>query len=118
MTVLLVLLGGAIGAPARYLTDRFISRHGHRFPLGTLTVNVLGCLLLGVIAARVAGGSWSPNVQAVAGTGFCGGLTTFSTFSVETIELLQGRRSAAATGYLMLSCVLGIGAAMLGYAMG
>jgi CrcB protein len=108
VTVLLVFVGGAIGAPTRYLLDRLVqARHPWRFPLGTLAVNVIGCFLLGVLAASAA----SSQQHALLGTGFCGGLTTFSTFSVETVELLHGRRSPAAAGYVLLSCALGIGAA-------
>lgn len=118
MTVLLVLLGGGIGAPARYLTDRWVqSRHRLRFPLGTLLVNLAGCLILGGIAGGLADRHWSANLQALLGTGFCGGLTTFSTFSVETVELLQGRFTVRAVLYLALSCGLGLAAAALGYAL-
>lgn len=116
MTVLLVLLGGAVGAPARYLADGWVqSRHRLRFPLGTLLVNLIGCLLLGIIAGGLAHRHWPADVQALLGTGFCGGLTTFSTFSVETIELLQGRFTLRALAYLLLSCGLGLAAAALGY---
>ncbi len=115
MTVLLVLLGGGIGAPSRYLLDRWVqSRHRQRFPFGTLLVNVIGCFVLGILTGHHP----STDVQALLGTGFCGGLTTFSTFSVETVELLQGRFTLRALGYLVLSCGLGIGAAVLGHALG
>jgi fluoride exporter len=113
--VALVFVGGAIGAPSRYLLDRFVqSRHGWRFPLGTMAVNVIGCFVLGVLA----GSGWSIRQHALIGTGFCGGLTTFSTFSVEAVELLQGRRGLAAAVYVLLSCAVGVGAAALGYALG
>jgi CrcB protein len=116
VSLLLVFLGGAAGAPARYLLDRWVqARHRLRFPLGTLAVNVSGCLLLGVIAGGVARHGWPADVQVGLGTGFCGGLTTFSTFSVETVELLQGRLPLRAAAYLAASCVLGIGAAAVGY---
>lgn len=115
MTALLVLLGGGIGAPSRYLLERWVqARHRLRFPFGTLLVNVIGCLILGILA----GHHWSSRLQALLGTGFCGGLTTFSTFSVETVELLQGRFTLRGLGYLVLSCGLGIGAAAAGYALG
>lgn len=118
MSILLVFLGGAVGAPARYLTDRWVrARTGGGFPWGTLTVNVIGCFVLGVIAAGVTGRGWSAQVQALMGSGFCGGLTTFSTFSVETVELFQLRRASTAAIYVLLSCGLGIGAAACGYAV-
>jgi CrcB protein len=117
VTFLLIFVGGAIGAPSRYLLDRFIqNRHRHPFPIGTLAVNVMGCILLGIVTAGVAKADWSAELRLLIGTGFCGCLTTFSTFSAETVELLQGRRPLSAIGYLVLSCGLGIGGAALGYA--
>lgn len=90
MTLLLVLLGGAVGAPLRYLTDRFVqSRHDSVFPWGTLAVNATGSLLLGVTAGALAGSHEHSWVLALVGTGLCGALTTFSTFSFETIRLAQ-----------------------------
>ncbi len=118
MTVLLVLLGGAIGAPARYLGDRFVqSRHRVAFPFGTLLINVSGSLLLGVVAGGVAKSGWSPHLQTLVGTGFCGGLTTFSTFSVEAVQLLSGRMTVRALTYVLGSAALGIAAAALGWTL-
>ena len=81
MTLVLVLVGGALGAPVRYLVDRWVSaRHDSVLPWGTFTVNMAGSFILGVIAAIVVRGGpgW---LLTVAGTGFCGALTTFSTFA-------------------------------------
>jgi CrcB protein len=122
VTALLVLLGGAVGAPLRYLIDRCVqSRSGaigaRELPLGTLLVNVIGSFLLGLITAGVSHQGWSPQVQTLVGTGFCGGLTTFSTFSVETVQLTRQGRTAAALGYVGFSCLLGVGAAAAGYAL-
>lgn len=118
MTVLLVFAGGAVGAPSRYLLDRLIqSRHGWRFPVGTLTVNVLGCLLLGAIAGVSGAPHW---VVALLGTGLCGGFTTFSTFSLEAVELASRGHLAGALkagAYVGLSLALGLGAAALGSAI-
>ncbi|MGI8665007.1 MAG: fluoride efflux transporter CrcB [Jatrophihabitans sp.] len=119
MTVLLVFLGGSLGAPARYLLDRWVqSRHRLRFPLGTLLVNLGGCLLLGVLAGGVAHQHFSAQLQAALGTGFCGGLTTFSTFSVQAVELFQDGFTLRALGYLTVSCTAGVALAALGYALG
>lgn len=90
MTVLFVLLGGALGAPLRYLLDLHIqARHDSVLPWGTLAVNVLGSLVLGVVAGFVAVNPGHQWVAALVGTGLCGALTTFSTFSYETVRLLQ-----------------------------
>lgn len=90
MTVLLIALGAAVGAPARYLTDRALqARHDSVFPWGTFIVNVTGSFLLGVVAAVAGGGDVDPAVVAAAGTGFCGALTTYSTFSYETLRLVD-----------------------------
>lgn len=114
MTVVLVLVGAMIGAPARYLTDRFVqARHDSLFPWGTLTVNVVGCLILGALTGAAAG---SP-VLAFAGTGFCGALTTYSTFGYETVRLLEQRATFYATMNILVSVIAGLGAALLGYAV-
>jgi len=119
VTVVLVFIGGALGAPLRYLVDRWVTSRTeqHRFPYGTLLVNVAGCFVLGVVVAGVSRSGWSTSTQALLGTGFCGGLTTFSTFSVETVELFGGKRPPFASLYVVASVVLGISAAALGGAL-
>lgn len=110
MTVLVVFLGAALGAPCRYLLDRLVqSRHSSDFPRGTLTVNVVGCLLIGF----VVGTSWMPLL----GIGFCGGLTTYSTFSYETVKLLEAEKYRSALLNVVVSVVLGVGAATIGLAL-
>ncbi|RDI20289.1 fluoride efflux transporter CrcB [Lentzea flaviverrucosa] len=110
MTALVVFLGAALGAPTRYLLDRFVqSRHSSDFPWGTLTVNAVGCLLIGF----VVGTSWMPLL----GVGFCGGLTTYSTFSYETVKLLEAEKYRAALLNVVVSVVLGVGAASVGLAL-
>lgn len=117
-TTLLVFVGGAVGAPLRYLTDRWVqAHHVLRFPLGTLFVNLIGCFVAGVIAGGVARVGWSSDVQALLGTGLCGGLTTYSTFSVGTLDLLQGKLTIRAASYVLTSVGLGVGLAALGWAI-
>jgi CrcB protein len=117
-TALLVFAGGAVGAPARYLADRFVqSRHRIRFPFGTLAVNLVGCFLLGLLAGGAAHSGWSANTIALLGTGFCGGLTTFSTFSVEAVDLARLRMRARAVGYVALSAGAGVALAQLGWSL-
>jgi CrcB protein len=111
MTVLLVALGAAVGAPLRYLVDRAVqSRHESAFPWGTLTVNVAGSLLLGFLTGLPAGHALS----ALLGTGFCGALTTYSTFSYETLRLAQDGRGRHAVANVAVSIFAGLGAAYLG----
>ncbi|MQY27868.1 fluoride efflux transporter CrcB [Nocardia aurantia] len=113
MTVVLVVLGAMLGAPARYLTDRAVqARHDSVFPWGTLTVNVIGCLILGALTGATAG---RPEL-ALLGTGFCGALTTYSTFGYETVRLLEQRARCYAVLNVAVSIVAGLGAALAGYA--
>jgi CrcB protein len=119
VTVLFVCLGAALGAPARYLTDRAVqSRHDSLFPWGTLTVNVAGSLVLGVLMGAAAHHDLPPALIAGLGTGFCGALTTFSTFGYETVRLAaDGARLLAALN-VVAALAAGCGAAALGYALG
>jgi CrcB protein len=115
MTVLLVLIGGALGAPARYLTDRIVqSRHDSGFPWGTFTVNTIGSLVLGV----VVGWAGSGTVSLLVGTGFCGALTTYSTFGYETVALASRGAWLYAVFNALGSLAAGLGAAGLGLAVG
>jgi CrcB protein len=117
MTWALVALGAAVGAPARYLTDRLVqSRHDSVFPWGTLTVNVVGCLVLGALTG--AADRISPGLAAALGTGFCGALTTYSTFSYETLRLVETRARLYALLNVVASLVGGLGAAALGWWIG
>ncbi|MFH0250574.1 fluoride efflux transporter CrcB [Streptomyces chitinivorans] len=90
-------LGGAAGACLRYTVDRVVqSRHESLFPWGTLTVNAAGSLLLGLVTGAVEAGAAGPGAAALLGTGLCGALTTYSTFSYETLRLAgSGHRRAA-----------------------
>jgi CrcB protein len=114
VTWLWVALGAAVGAPARYLTDRAIqARHDSVFPWGTLTVNVVGSLVLGLLAG--ASTRVSADLAAALGTGFCGALTTYSTFGYETLRLLETRARLYATANVAVSLVAGYAALALGW---
>lgn len=118
MTVVAVLLGGAIGAPLRYLVDLLVqSRHDSVFPWGTFTVNVVGSLVLGVTAATVVELDSPSWVLALVGTGICGALTTFSTFGYETVRLLEEGSVSAAAANGVASIVVGLGACAGGFAL-
>lgn len=117
MTLLLVLAGGAVGAPLRYLTDRLVQRrYDQVFPLGTLLVNVAGSLLLGALLGLSAAGVLPQWVSPLAGVGFCGALTTFSTFSFETLRLLEEGATLEAGLNVVSTLVAGVAAASGGYA--
>jgi CrcB protein len=114
VTLLLVALGAAVGAPLRYFVDRFVqARHDSLFPWGTLTVNVVGSFVLGLLVASVSG-RW----LALLGTGFCGALTTYSTFGYETVRLVQERARLYALVNVVVNVVAGLGAAVLGALVG
>ncbi|GGK71656.1 fluoride efflux transporter CrcB [Streptomyces flaveus] len=115
MNWLLVIAGGMVGAPLRYLTDRAVqSRHATVFPWGTFTVNVIGCLILGTLAGAAAAGAASSHLQLLLGTGLCGALTTYSTFSYETLRLAEGGARFYAAVNVIASVVAGLGAAFVG----
>lgn len=119
MNWLLVAVGAGVGAPARYLTDRAVQRwRGSRFPLGTLGVNVLGSLLLGIVIGSASHGGASSDVVLLTGTGFCGAFTTYSTFAYETVRLAEDGRVLAAAVNVLGSVLPGLGAAALGVAVG
>lgn len=116
MTALLVVLGAAVGAPLRYLLDRAVqSRHTTRFPWGTFLVNLIGCFVLGALAGaatRVPG-----PVAALVGTGFCGALTTYSTFGHETVRLAETGAKGVALAYAAGSVAAGLAMAFAGAAL-
>jgi len=119
VTVLLVALGGAAGAPARYLLDKAITvRQSSQFPLGTFVVNMLGCLALGVLAgATLAGTTVAGHVFALLGTGFCGAFTTYSTFAYEAVALAERRAVRSSAAYTLGSVAGGLMLAAAGYAL-
>lgn len=113
MSFLLVALGAAVGAPLRYMVDRAVqARHDSLFPWGTFAVNVTGSLILGVL---IGGADAVPSTLAtLLGTGFCGTLTTYSTFGFETIRLIEDRAGFYALTNAAASIVAGLGAAFIG----
>ena len=118
MSLLLVIAGAAVGAPLRYLGDRAVqARHDTVFPWGTFAVNVIGSLILGLVTGAVTAGGASAQVQLAVGTGFCGALTTYSTFSYETLRLLEDDARLFAAANVAASIVAGVGAAFLGVAI-
>jgi CrcB protein len=106
-----------IGAPLRYLVDRAVqSRHRTVFPWGTITVNLIACAGLGLLTGAASGGVTSHQLQALLATGLCATLSTYSTFSYETLRLTEQRRPLYAAGNIAVSVIAGLGAAALGNA--
>jgi fluoride exporter len=119
MTILYIALGGVAGTLSRYGLEGWIqSRAGTGFPVGTLTVNLSGTLLLGFILRLATGAAViSPDARAGLTIGFCGAFTTMSTFSYESVKLLNDGdylRAAAYMGATIVGCLL---AAVLGAAL-
>jgi CrcB protein len=113
-----VAMGGAVGSVLRYLVTLFMTPAGATFPLATLLVNVTGSFLLGFLSRLFDAPDSNQLVRLALTTGLCGGFTTFSTFSAETLLLLQQGRTGRAVAYIALSLTLGLGAAALGMTVG
>ena len=116
-----VMIGGALGAAARYsLSLWMIKRYGPQFPWGTLLINLSGCFALGLLAGlRLGGRHAMPEFLTPAlAAGFLGAYTTFSTFGVETVLLMESGKENAAIFYVASSVLIGIAAAGLGLLIG
>ncbi|KGK41601.1 camphor resistance protein CrcB [Nitrincola sp. A-D6] len=115
MHMLAVALGGALGASARYWLSAWLNTGDSRLPLGTLGINVLGSLLMGVVFVLIMEKArLSPDMRPLLMTGLLGGFTTFSTFSLEAVTLLNEGHHSAALIYILLSVILCIAALYLG----
>jgi len=114
--VLLVGLGGALGSIARYKLSGFVLHHSSdwRFPLGTFAVNVLGCLIAGLLAGLIERQHWfSPDTRIFLFSGFLGGFTTFSAFGVDTMFLLRRGETFMALAYIAFSVLCALAALYL-----
>jgi CrcB protein len=117
--LLSVCLGAAVGAPARYLVDRAIqARHDTLVPWGTLSVNVVGSLVLGLLTGLTTRHDVPTEVSLALGTGLCGALTTYSTFGYETWRLAEDGARLVAFVNVAASLAVGLTAAAVGYAVG
>ena len=113
MKLLVIAIGGGLGALARYGLSGLVQGRGAAFPWGTLAVNAIGCLLIGALFERVAA-----DARAFVVVGVLGGFTTFSAFGHETVELLRGGQLNLALANVGLNVAVGIGAVVLGRAAG
>ncbi|TKJ22831.1 CrcB family protein [Blastococcus sp. CCUG 61487] len=113
MTPLLVVLGAVVGAPLRLLAERVaVARRGPGSVAGTAVVNVAGSAVLGFLLGLTDVAGW---LVALVGTGFCGTLTTFSTFGADVVRLVEQRAIGRAAAYLAGTLVLGLAAAATAY---
>ncbi|WP_313806402.1 fluoride efflux transporter CrcB [Flavobacterium sp.] len=114
--LLLIALGGGLGSVFRYLTAQFIDKNfASVFPYATFTANILGCLLIGLFLGYLEKNNiTNSDLKFFLITGFCGGYTTFSTFSNENVQLMQNNQIGAAFLYIGLSVILGLTATWAG----
>lgn len=119
MKILLAIgTGSFIGGIFRYLIAQAIQqKFFSTFPFGTLTVNVLGCLLIGLIFGLSDRGNMNQEWRLFLATGICGGFTTFSSFSNETISMLRDGQIGYASAYIFFSVLVGLAATLLGIAI-
>jgi CrcB protein len=113
-----IAAGGAAGSVLRYLVSQWFLRQGGAFPFGTLTVNVVGCLFIGLLARAFSTPGSDPVLRAALTIGFCGGFTTFSTFGAEVITLVEEGRAALAALYVAASVLAGLLATVAGLSLG
>ena len=116
--ILLVMIGGAVGAGLRYEVGRLSLRiMGPAFPWGTLAVNLVGCLLMGVLAGVVIRHGANEPLHLLLGVGVLGGFTTFSAFSLEAVQMIERRAVGAAAAYVLASVALSIAALFAGFVL-
>jgi CrcB protein len=114
-----IALGGAVGSVTRYLLGGLVQRTaGLAFPLGTLAVNVAGSFVAGFLLRYFMGVQAQPMLRAALVVGFCGGFTTFSAFSTETLGLVEGGEYSRAAIYVVASVLLSLTAVFAGFAAG
>ncbi|MFF1558171.1 fluoride efflux transporter CrcB [Streptomyces sp. NPDC058279] len=115
MNWLLVVVGAVVGAPLRYLTDRAVqARHDSVFPWGTFVVNAVACLVLGMLTGALLVGAAPSRLGPLLGTGLCGALSTYSTFSYETLRLAERGWRFLAVANVAASVLVGLGSVHLG----
>ncbi len=122
INILVVLVGGAIGSMCRYWWSALVAqRLGETFPYGTLFVNLAGSLIIGLAAgffSKLVAASWEEPVRLFLTVGICGGLTTFSSFSLQTLNLIANKHWGAALVNILVSTTFCLGLAGAGWWIG
>lgn len=122
LTYLWIAIGSALGGTSRYAISRAVAlRYGETFPWGTLVVNISGSFIIGLLSALIGPDSRlvvSPNTRNFLMVGICGGYTTFSSFSLQTLELIRNRDFGEAGGNILLSVAACIAAVSIGFIVG
>lgn len=123
VSYLWIAIGGALGSVGRYWLNGVVSARFETFPMGTLVINVLGSFIIGIFAAlTMPEGRMSSDGRTFATQfvmiGICGGFTTFSSFSLQTLNLLRDREWLYAGGNVLLSVIVCLVATWLGYLVG
>lgn len=114
--MLLIFLGGGTGSVLRFLISKYLNPVSSHFYVGTFTVNILGCLMIGLISGWILRSNYMDQTLALLLiTGFCGGFTTFSTFSLENLELIRNGELNNFLIYSLVSLLTGIAAVMAGF---
>ena len=113
-----IAFGGAAGSVSRYLVSTWMTRASGTFPLGTFAVNVAGSFLIAFFARAFSTPDSNPVIRAALTIGFCGGFTTFSTFSAEFVALVQEGRTGRAVLYVVASVLTSVLAVVAGLAVG
>lgn len=113
-----IAAGGAGGSVLRYAISVWMTRANGAFPMATFAINIAGSFLIGLLARAFSAPDGNPVLRAALTIGFCGGFTTFSTFSAEVVTLMQEGRTARAMAYVVVSVVTGVLAVLAGLALG